>query len=113
MLDFEGTTREKVGRVELRMIIGICGHTRKDKIQNECVWREIGAISTKKNNIKSIKVVWSLLRRVQWRCTTKASEGTNMRSRLYDFLVLERGNEDQEQEEVFEEVLKRNLVVNK
>jgi len=36
-----------------------------------------------------------------------------MRSRLYDFLVLERGNEDQEQEEVFEEVLKRNLVVNK
>jgi len=37
MLDFEGTTREKVGRVELRMIIGICGHTRKDKIQNECV----------------------------------------------------------------------------
>jgi len=39
----------------------------------------------RKNNIKSIKVVWSLLRRVECTCRRKASEGSSMRSRLYDF----------------------------
>lgn len=54
MLSFEGISRERVRVVEMSIFRWICGYTRKDKIQNDCVQGDINVTPieekmTKKN----------------------------------------------------------------
>lgn len=55
----------------------MCCHSRKGKIQNDCIWEDIDDTYPEDDNKKSIKAVWTYAK--------KATEGTGEESRLHDF----------------------------
>ncbi|KAM1208569.1 hypothetical protein ACFX2J_014210 [Malus domestica] len=49
----------KMGVAEMRMLRGMFGHTRKDKIGNEDIRGKVGVAEIEGNERKSVPVVWT------------------------------------------------------